>query len=222
MMTKKFAVLALATLWFSSWTPATQADVVISNLNGNDGGETINLQQASISKSMGFTMSGGADYLLDSVTLRLNIKGVAVIPVVQIWNNSTSNNPGTAQITLANPTFSSGIANYNFTPSSSFVLKANTTYWLVVNGNSGGAFDWKRNGPTSIVPTGSVATHFGARFNNVTGDPSSSSVSTTFNSYSIQATAVAVPEPSALLLSGLSATGLLVGFWRRRRLGGAA
>jgi hypothetical protein len=176
-----------------------QAAVIISNLEGNDGTQSASLDNLR-NKGMGFTMPAGDDYLLDSATLRLNLSGTDVHPIVQLWSNSVSNLPGSPLTTLANPSFSAaGIADYTFSPSSPFTLAASNTYWLVTYGTgAGNSFDWMADG-SGITPTG-VATHFGEYFD--TDGPPPTGFSPILNSYAISAHVV--PEPSTMALVAIS------------------
>ena len=140
-------------------TSSAQAVELISNLDGNDGSQSADLDELR-NKGMGFTMPG-EEYHLDSATLRLETFGPNVSPIVEIWND-VSGVPGAPLVTLINPTFAaSGIANYDFIPPGAFILSPNTTYWLVAHGHAGAdRYDWKANSP-GVVPTG-FATHVGA------------------------------------------------------------
>jgi len=101
--------------------------------------------------------------------------------------------------TLDNPAFGAvGIANYDFTPSGSFTLLANTTYWLVASGTvNGDRYDWKASSP-GVTPTG-LATHAGATFGTAGLPPTGTS--SILNSYALNGSLV--PTPAALALIGL-------------------
>ena len=191
---------------------------LIENLNSNDGSGT-GINAPGDSKAMGFAMPSGADYILDSVILRLAFSESD--PIVQIWSNTAANQPGAPLTTLVDPVITFGINNFTFTPGGSFTLLADTIYWLVVGseapetGNEN--FFWYANSP-SITPTG-IASHFGQRFGENGPPPTGSS--TIMNSYQINATAVdaaAVPEPGtmALLAFGLPALAMARRRGRRR------
>mgnify|MGYP003572055765 FL=1 len=159
---KKTLLLAplfcMALVW-GAFASTAQADELISNLPGNDGSQSADLDELR-NKGMGFTMPG-TDYTLDSAVLRLETFGSNVAPIVEIWSD-VAGLPGAPLITLDNPAFApSGIANYEFTPPASFTLMANTTYWLVAYGPVGvDRYDWKASSP-GVIPTG-IATHAGA------------------------------------------------------------
>ena len=169
------------------------ADVIISNLPGNDGTSTFlnapaggaNGGGAHDSKAAGFTMPAGGPWTLDFVTLRLAFFDTASVPMVQIYSNS-GNNPGTLMQTLTNPPFTVTTDQFQFMPSASLTLQGGETYWIVVWNNASGpnSFRWMASSP-SIVPTG-IASNAGYRFNN--GPPPPSTNSTTLNSYSVTAT----------------------------------
>jgi hypothetical protein len=195
------------------------AQVLITNLPGNDGTSTFmnapsggsNGGGVHDSKAAGFTLPAGLDYTLDSVDLRLNFFNLNSVPVVAIYDNNALNNPGNLLTTLTNPSFAVGLGTYSFTPTSPFVLNASTTYWAVVHNAAAVAnsFQWMANSP-SLTPTG-IATTAGYRFSN--GPPPPTGNSTTFNSYAVFATPV--PEPVSLGFVGIGAAALML---RRRRI----
>jgi hypothetical protein len=166
--------------------PVSAQVTLISNLDGNDGTQSANLNDTR-NKGMGFTMPAGDDYTLDYVTLRLET-AAGIAPIVEIWSNA-GGVPGAAIETLTNPTFaSSGIANYDFT-STGITLTAGESYWIVAYGPAGVAgYNWKASSPAQI-PTG-LATHLGATFD--TDGPPPTTTSSIICSYSVTATQVPV------------------------------
>lgn len=148
-----------------------QAIELISNLPGNDATQSAALSNLRV-KGMGFTMPDDA-YSLVSVTLRLDTDGAGTNPIIQIWSD-VGGNPGASLITLNNPSFGTGIANYDFTPPAPFTLLANTTYWIVAYGPVGAlAYDWKASSP-AVTPTG-LATHAGVKWGTSGPPPTGSS-----------------------------------------------
>lgn len=180
------------------------ADIVISNLPGNDGSQTAGINGGSRTKGMGFSMPAGTDYFLDNVIARLNITALGVIPVFEVFSDS-SGSPGVLLTTLNNPAFPSlGIANFSFTPSGSFTLVGGRTYWIIAS-SANAVYDWKASSP-SITPTG-IATHTRATF----GAYVPMNTSSILVSYEINGTVVPAPGAMAILsLGGLLAI-------RRRR-----
>jgi hypothetical protein len=211
-----------ASLLILAAAPSVQAQVLISNFPGNDGTSTFmnapsggaNGGGVHDSKAAGFTIPAGPDYFLTSIDLRLDFFDTASVPVVAIYDNNASNNPGTLLTTLVNPTFSTGIGNYSFTPSSAFTLVNGTTYWMVLHNAApiANSFRWMASTP-SVTPTG-IATTAGYRFSN--GPPPPTGNSTTFNTYSV--TGSVVPEPTSLVLVGIGAAGLIARVRGRREL----
>jgi hypothetical protein len=202
--------------------PFAPAQVLISNFPSTDGTSTFmnapsggsNGGGVHDSKAAGFTIPAGTDYNLTSIDLRLNFFTLDSVPVVAIYDNNASNNPGTMLTTLVNPTFAVGFGTYTFTPSSAFTLSNNTTYWMVLHNAAAVAnsFQWMASLP-SVTPTG-IATTAGYRFSN--GPPPPTGNSTTFNTYSVSGTVV--PEPTSLVLVGIGAAGWIARVRSRRSL----
>src|SRR5688572_28737918 len=65
--------------------PLRAQTVLISNLPGNDGSQSADLDELR-NKGMGFTMPTGPNYILNHVTFRLATFG-AVQPRVELWSN---------------------------------------------------------------------------------------------------------------------------------------
>jgi len=167
--------------------PVAAQTVLISNLDGNDGTQT-GIINDTRNKGMGFTMPAGQDYILDHVTMRLNIPASGVAPIVELWSDS-GGQPGAVIETLTNPTFgATGIANYDFTSSGS-TLTAGASYWIVAYGPAGAEpYDWKASSPPQ-APSG-LATHLGSRWDSDGPPPTNSS--SILCSYSVTATLVPV------------------------------
>ena len=193
-----------------------RAEVIISNLPGNDGTSTfINAPLGGSngggvfnSKAAGFTLPFlTVPYRLDFVTLRLEFFSQVSHPIVHIYSN-VNNNPGAILHTLQPPAPTVGIDNFNFISNGSFQMESLTTYWMVVWNDTtvANSFRWLASSP-SLTPTG-IATSAGYRFNN--GPPPPTTNSTTFNTYSVNATAV--PEPATLVVL---AAGALAAIRRR-------
>jgi hypothetical protein len=188
-MAKPVRIARTVVLVILAWLvaqPLRAQVTLISNLNGNDGTQSADLDELR-NKGMGFTMPAGQDYILNHVTLRLQTFG-AVAPIVELWTN-VGGLPGAPIETLTNPVFApSGIANYNFT-SSGATLTAGAGYWVVAYGVAGAAqYDWKASSPAQ-TPTG-LATHLGSLFD-ANGPPPTTS-SAILCSYSVTATQVPV------------------------------
>ncbi len=167
--------------------PVAAQTVLISNLDGDDGTQT-GIINDTRNKGMGFTMPAGQDYILDHVTMRLNVPAPGVSPIVELWSDA-GGQPGAAIETLTNPTFgATGIANYDFTSSGS-TLTAGASYWIVAYGPAGAEpYDWKASSP-AVAPTG-LATHLGSLWDS--NGPPPTSTSSILCSYSVTATLVPV------------------------------
>ncbi|MCC5823350.1 MAG: hypothetical protein LAT64_02335 [Phycisphaerales bacterium] len=185
-------------------TAATQAELIIGNLNAPQVSSTV-FGGGSVSqfKAVGFTMGADA-YFVDRVTLAMDMQGGLGNPVVSIW--SGANAPQTELAVLNNPANLSGggTGNFAFTPTGSFILDSNTTYWIHVRSDpvDGADFNWLST-DISNPPSGPHAAFLGYNFN---GSPSSF-----YNRFEIQGTLVPAPSGVAVLgMIGLAAS-------RRRR-----
>ncbi|KAA0240119.1 MAG: PEP-CTERM sorting domain-containing protein [Armatimonadetes bacterium] len=182
------------------------ADVLISNMPGNDGSQSAAINNLR-RKAMAFTTPAGLPYTITSVITRLNANPNAA-PVLELHGDTGSNLPSGAFHTFTNPgAFGTGIQNYAFT--GNVALAASTKYWLVMYQPAATTpFDWKASSPAQ-TPTG-LATHAGSLF--TTNGGTSWSSSSILVSYEIQATAV--PEPATLAALGL---GLAAVIRRKKR-----
>ena len=188
--------LAALTVLLTTGAIPSRADVVLSNLPGND--NNFSPIGQGHSAAMGFTM-GNLSYSLTDAELVLTLPAPSSnAPLLQLCSN-VSGAPGTSLLTFTNPSLSTGTATYTFAPSTPFTLQSNTTYWLDLTSSNanGGLFFWLGSSP-GIIPTGPGATFFG----------------------SFQVAGVLVPEPSTLFIVVATAPLSGLGFWcfkRRRR-----
>ncbi len=212
------ATLLAATFGWGS----ASAEVVISNLDGNDQSASTLVGNLKRSKAIGFTMAGADAYLLGSVVLRLAVSDTTETIGAALFGESAGAPTGTALVNFTIPAFSVGTQNYTLLPDADFVLQPLTTYFLVAYGTSQGSstsyIDWLAGFP-AVVPTG-LATYAGAFADN-TGAAAvpPSQASSTINSFAVNATAVntnAVPEPGSLSLLVLAAFAAGAAQFRRR------
>jgi hypothetical protein len=192
--------------------PSTlSADLIIGNLPAT-ADTTLTAQVNNLRlKAIRFTMGNEAMQVTD-LTLRLTNYDVTgeVIAQIRDFTGSTLN-PGTNVLLNFNaPTpGGAGTIEYLFSPSSTFTLQANTSYWLFVGGVAGGNFDWRATttqnyvGP-AVYGSGSFTTNGGTSWSN----------SASRNYFELNGTAP-IPEPGSLLLLGV--IGCCLGFSRRRR-----
>jgi hypothetical protein len=178
------------------------ADLLISNLDGNDGTQSFGLGNGRI-KAMGFTMPAGQDYYLDNVLLRLDIPASIPDPLVRVYSDD-GGVPDRLIATLLDPVLREGIENFAFLPDEQVTLMADASYWVVVYAESG-SFDWKASSPPQ-TPTG-LATHYGSLWSSASGPNPPTGTSSILNSYAVNGTLV--PEPATLTLLGLAGLALL-------------
>lgn len=168
---------------------AANANIVISNLPGNDGTQSASLSSTRV-KGMAFTTDSGL-WTLDSAVLRLNTNANAG-PLLKLHADNAGV-PGAALGTFTNPGgFTTGIQNYTFTLG--MAVNPSTKYWLVLSQpNNSTPFDWKASSPAQ-TPTG-LWTHAGSVFSTNGGTTwSSSSILTTY-----EINASLVPEPASII-----------------------
>jgi hypothetical protein len=222
---RRLAVVAIV-LALSGGRQGRAGSVVIGNLSGatDRTSSVVSSFGGLYSKAVGFTMGADA-YELDSVTLRLlEQTGSQSTLSIHLYGGTAANPSGPALVDFDAPTIPMIVGNVTFTPTESFVLQANQTYWLDLTGTSNhlNGITWYASAP-SLVPIG-VATNAGARFTDQGAPPTQLMPSSVVNSFQISGTfqPAGVPEPPALISA---ATALLAGlgyaariWWRRRRL----
>lgn len=176
---------------------SSPAIIVISNMPGNDGTQSAQLNDLR-RKGMSFTTDSN-DWFLDSATLRLNANPSSN-PLLRLHEDAAGL-PGAILDTFVNPpSFGSGFQSYTFT--SGYQVQANTKYWLVLYDPTGATpFDWKASSPAQ-TPSG-LWTHSGSLF--TTNGGGTWTNSTILNSYEIDATIVPEPGTVALISFGLLA-----------------
>ena len=159
-------------------------------------------------KAMGFTM-GNNPYSLKVVDVRVSNYLTPSQLTLEIWSNSTANNPDQLLHQLiAPPATGAAFATASFMVNGAFIFNPGTTYWLRMSGVLGSGPNWGGSSP-GITPTGPGATHFGGRFTTNAG--TSWANSTGLNSYQIHAKLV--PESATFVAIGLGLALLL----KRRR-----
>lgn len=192
---------------------------LLSNLSGPVGttGSSTLLNTSRI-KAAGFTM-GASNAALDSVVLRLDGFTAGDLLTVELRNDTGGSDPGaTVLVSFTQPAAQgAGTFDYDFSPNASFTLQASTKYWLYITMQTqvGASFYWMASSP-SVNPSTSYATLDGYQFSTNSG--SSYNSSSVLNTFAIAGTVVPVPEPSTVILSGLSLAAIgATGFHRRRR-----
>ena len=135
------AALAVLALGVPGEAQAQTVTTFISN-TGQSGVDTFNQLRAT-------SFTTGAAVTLTSVGLGNATVGNLVTPLVQIYENSGANAPGTLLATLDNPGTITNNAVNTFTAQANTLLRANTTYWLAAsNNNAPGYFVWTVNSTT--------------------------------------------------------------------------
>jgi hypothetical protein len=172
-------------------------------------------------KAVGFTMPAET-FTLDSIVLRLKEQaGSDSTLLVGLFGGGGAGPAGPALVDFLTPALPTVAANVTLLPTSAFLLKPNTTYWLEVTGTSStlNGIVWYANTP-GIAPTG-IATDAGARFASQSvplGGMASSSVLNTYEVFGTLDSPAIVPEPMGLIQAAVAlAAGLAYAGWRRWR-----
>jgi hypothetical protein len=207
---------------------SARADIIISNLPGNDASGTwlnappggANGGSSYDSKAAGFLLPPGGSFSLASAQLRLTFFDTASVPVISLYND-IGGNPGSLLFNFTNPPIGVGTDTFTFLPPAPFHLLPGSAYWLVASNAAtvADSFVWRDNDPP-ITPTG-IATSTGFRFD-FTGPAPQDGGDTFLDSFQVNANADPLPEPSTLALLGLGGGGLAAWrWWRRRKTAGS-
>lgn len=176
---------------------ASQADVIIGNLPGNDGVQFVFDSASAL--SVGFTV-GASPITLTSVDFRLETQGTSGNATLEIRNDNSGNPETTGFFFFNSQLVNTGaVSQYSFTSAVAPFLAANTTYWLTLGTplNLPNALRVSASDP-SVLPTGAHAVFFGLR----TGDPDAQTMIPSIPPFSVPSfqingtvSSVAVPEP---------------------------
>ena len=217
------AALALATV---AVTAEASGITVYGNLGSVNTTTTSNsvgylsLTQQNQFQSQGFSVGnqvGSSAWDIQEIQLGLGSAG-APSPVVGIYSNFASGTvPGSLLATFTGTSTVSSKGIYTYT--GSFTALENTSYWVVLsnaNAASQESYEWYSN-DAFTQPTqqnASNVTYLGTKER----DGLAGTWNSTLPSLSIRINAaVAVPEPSTFVMSGLGGLALLAIKWTRRR-----
>jgi hypothetical protein len=172
------------------------------------------------SKAVGFTMPAES-IALDSITLRLKEQaGSSSTLTVALFGGGNDGPSGPSLVSFNTPSIPTVAGDVTFTPTSPFLLKAGTTYWLDVTGTSNtlNGIVWYASNP-GFAETG-IATAAGARFDSKLSAFAAMQTSTVMNTFQVVGSLgpSPVPEPPGLVLAVIATTaGLAYAGWCRRR-----
>ncbi len=224
---KLVVLLGILLLSLAGWTSSAPASVIVTSYNGNTSGTQSILSNNG--KALGFMMPAGTDYTLNSVTVELTLTTSSTVTAyiysnthgVTTGNNTPNQLVGTF-ISLT-PAANSTPTAYTFTLESPLTLSASSGYWLVLEDTS--SFGWASSDAdtgtsgyqpyfSSSIGATSIGGYFGTAGTNPSGWSASNGVT---NDFTIDATALTVPEPETYAL--LFGAGLVLFFWQCRKIG---
>lgn len=168
--------------------------------------------------AQGFTTGTSPSFLeIQSVILGFGAPANGASPLVQLMAASGANPSGTVLGTFSGPALSN-TAQYTYTLPSPITLSPSSTYFIVVadaNAGSGGNFNWYFNdgdeAPEGLNGSGYL---FASTRKSVNGGTSWTSGGILAPGTAISV--VAVPEPPAIVLSGVGLASALYAMRRRR------
>jgi hypothetical protein len=210
-----------AIVWGVNVAPSYAINLIGNLPPTNDVGGSLLSVGGSDVRAVSFTLPTGTDYILQNAVLRLSgyATGTDVFKV-QIRNDTGGTNPGSTVLANFNLPSSQGTGfDYTFTSGTALTFQQNTKYWLYVDISAGsggsGNFNWHSSVPL-VTPAGAAS--FGAYRTSNDGGTSFFDGSGLYNSFQINADAVAVPwETDALSVIG-STVLFGLGLWARNKL----
>lgn len=208
-ISNRSAVIALFVA-ISSVTAARGDSLLVGNLSAAPASsDTIDADDA---RAQGF-MTGGRDWNLTSIEAVLGGLGTGTFAASATLVASTTNTFGekvpdlaTPLATFTFPTVDTSFSTVSFAPTTSFILKANTNYWFVLQATLANAalFDWQYTSSTVVDP-GSEGSLTSAAATIPPGSGTWRSQANQPYLIGINGTPVVavVPEPSSWILSGI-------------------
>lgn len=195
-------------------TSSALASVVVGNLGEAGGAYGIISPLGGSSEGSAYgqafsTPTTGPGWSLNSLTFTLD--GVGTPPgdlTVQLYSDA-SGTPGTLLVDLSGPNPSAG-GNYSYTPDSSYILAANTTYFALLTGptSPGNFYGWLH---TTTGESGDP----GWAIADVSRRNPSGAIWLDATPLRIEVNATAIPEPSTALVAIAGFAGAY--YMRRRR-----
>ncbi len=195
-------------------SPSAHAVVAVSNLAAPDNGSGVDARNSQY-LGMSFTVGTGfSQWSLNSITVRAAAgpaqpaaslivqlrSDVAGSPSSSVLQSFTGSNPGLTP------------SNLVYTPATTIVLTEGSTYWVTLTSNTAEGSDtysWILTDPISTTETGLPGWSIG---NDLASSSDQGDTWFTFSAdpakFSIDATGIAVPEPTAAFLLGISLVGL--------------
>ncbi len=201
--------------------PSVKGDIILGNISEsttNASGLQIGINGTSGSRNWAMSfIVGNTSVDLGSIDLPLNLEtdpGASGIPILQIRGDDAANGHPDDNVLVAFniPAEQTGIQLYSFSPTSSYTLAANTTYWLFLSEDDNlQRFTWRYESP-GITPSGDFATYGATR---ELRDGSAWLAKTTIFNFQINDVTAAVPEPATYASFLVTLAGI---FWVRRKI----
>jgi len=210
LLTAGASAAAIATV-LTMASPANAA-TVYDNLGSSQDGSDPVFGYGPLANS--FMTHAGAGFLTGFQALLKNGSSSVAGDIQVSLHANSANAPGAALISLGSLSSASvstaAFAAYAFAPVTTFLLSANTMYWLEIEASTPNAIEWSWSNDL-LAPGVAGQLNYSAALG--------TNANSSFGPYQMSVTVAAVPEPSLMVLTSLGLGLTMVLSSRRRRRG---